>query len=164
MRMPVISPFSVFCIHSRCIAVRAVMVDLVALNPCWLLGRRLLISKNLVTWSQIIFSRTLEAATRQLMGLKLFTSVFEPFFRIGITIASFQWEGTTPDKIEALKMWVSGIAITFIPESRFAWEIPSLPLLFFKLHFFHCLVNLFHWDSFEWEFEVFIFHAFFKKL
>ena len=46
-------------------------------------------------------------------------------------------------KIDALKMWVSGIAITFIPESRFAWEIPSLPLLFLSFIFFIVLITFF---------------------
>ena len=52
---PVISPASEFWIQFVCMAVKAFIVDLDVLKPCWLSGRRPLLSMNLVTWSQTIF-------------------------------------------------------------------------------------------------------------
>ena len=60
---------SVFSVQSRWISDRAVIVDLFSLNPCWLFGRSLFVSMCFVICSQMIFSRTFEAAARQLTGL-----------------------------------------------------------------------------------------------
>ena len=50
-RTPVMSPSSEFCIHSFYIEDIAVIVDRPRLKPCWLLGRILWTSTNLVNWS-----------------------------------------------------------------------------------------------------------------
>ena len=67
-RIPVFSFSPVFLDHSCWVAVRADMVDLPALKPCWLFGRRLFDSICFVNWLHTIFSRIFDVAFRMLIG------------------------------------------------------------------------------------------------
>ena len=60
IRMPVNSPSSVLLVHSFCMCSWAVIVECLALNPCWPFGSILLYSKNFVVCMHTIFSRTLD--------------------------------------------------------------------------------------------------------
>ena len=68
MRIPVFCPASLLIIQSFCMCEWAVIVDLFLQNPCWLSGKSPLSSIKSVSWVQTIFSKTLEAVTRQLTG------------------------------------------------------------------------------------------------
>ena len=84
-----------------------------------------------------------DLASWLLTGLKLFTLVVAPFFKIGKTTASFQWFGTVPEEMDALMMWVSGTANTLTPFSKHYCEIPSEPELFFFFMLFMALITVF---------------------
>ena len=114
-RMPVMNFSSVLFAHSCWMLVRAVIVDLFALKPCWLSGRRSFFSKQSVTYSHTIFSRTLETTIRQLTGLQLLLSSLQPFFRTGVMIAFFQPSGNIPSALDLFMILVKVVAISSAP-------------------------------------------------
>ena len=96
IKMPVFSLDSVLSAHCFWTSDSAVMVERLALKPCWDLGSKLFDSIQLLTCSHATFSSSLAAAGRQVTGLQFLNSDLSPFLNTGVTIPSFHFCGNCP--------------------------------------------------------------------